>query len=94
MPNLVTVSVFLLYTYEGNQLLTTDAFVIITVFLLIRIPLRVFPFLIQRFLDAKVSLDRIDAFLRASEVQNDYVRRTLPFFTNNNSIMIENGNFY
>ena len=93
VPNLVTVSVFVSYVAWGYTLTTTNAFIIITIFMLMQEPLRMFPILVQEATDVKVSLDRIEKFLRSTEISNDYIRRTLPAFTNNNAIEIK-GNFY
>ena len=46
LPNLITFCVFALYVYYNSDLSTEQAFIIITVFLLIQDPLRSFPILV------------------------------------------------
>ncbi|CBQ67860.1 related to multidrug resistance protein [Sporisorium reilianum SRZ2] len=69
LPILITVSSFASYTIiEGKQLDVATAFTALALFGMLRNPLSVLPMVLNMVLQAKVSLDRINAFLQEDEV--------------------------
>ncbi|TKY90680.1 hypothetical protein EX895_000678 [Sporisorium graminicola] len=69
MPILITITSFASYTIiEGKQLDIATGFTAIALFGMLRNPLSVLPMVINMVLQAKVSMDRINAFLQEDEV--------------------------
>ncbi|KAG8933322.1 hypothetical protein FRC02_012140 [Tulasnella sp. 418] len=68
----VSIVSFFAYVYLGNELTISTAFTAIALFNMLRMPLNVIPMFIVQLLQAGVSLDRIETFLKEEEVP-DYV---------------------
>ena len=83
-PVLVSLSTFLCYTkVAGNDLHATEAFTAMALFNVLKSPLGAMPDMINRVMEAKVSVDRIDEFLDDEEIdskqrtnvgQNSYIK--------------------
>ncbi|KAH9943429.1 multidrug resistance-associated ABC transporter [Epithele typhae] len=67
-PILVSVTAFLVYIAQGNELTIGTAFTAIALFQMIRAPLNVIPAWIVQILQSKVALDRIATYLDEDEV--------------------------
>lgn len=66
-PTLVTTLTFIAYVLLGNDLTATKAFTSIALFALLRMPLFQLPMIIDLFIQAQVSVNRIQEFLLAAE---------------------------
>ncbi|KAJ9082436.1 Transporter of the ATP-binding cassette (ABC) [Entomophthora muscae] len=76
-PMFITVGTFYTYTkLAGNSLTPTIAFTSILIFKALREPVDQLPELINMFLQAKVSLRRIDAFLQEAESEKFSILRS------------------
>ncbi|KAL4065664.1 hypothetical protein V8B97DRAFT_1983434 [Scleroderma yunnanense] len=67
-PMLVSVTSFLVYVYNGNQLTASVAFTSIALMGMLRQPLNILPSFIVQVFQTRVSLERIEAFLNEEEV--------------------------
>ncbi|KAK3818725.1 MAG: P-loop containing nucleoside triphosphate hydrolase protein [Benniella sp.] len=69
-PILVTVVSFTSYTkWEHKELTPSVAFTAMAIFILLRVPLNLLPDMITEFLEALVSIKRIEAFLNEAEIR-------------------------
>ncbi|GAC95425.1 ATP-binding cassette transporter [Pseudozyma hubeiensis SY62] len=74
-PLLFTISAFTSYTvFEGKKLDVATGFTAIALFAMLRNPLSVVPMVINWIFQAKVSMDRINAFLNEDEVPEWVIR--------------------
>jgi ABC-type multidrug transport system fused ATPase/permease subunit len=67
-PILVSVTSFLTFVYQGNELTVSIAFTAISLFSMVRSPLNILPAWIVYLLQAGVALDRISSYLDEEEV--------------------------
>ncbi|EMD39008.1 hypothetical protein CERSUDRAFT_104287 [Gelatoporia subvermispora B] len=67
-PILVSVTSFMVYVMQGNELTVGTAFTAITLFQMIRAPLNVIPAWIVQILQARVGIQRIATYLDEDEV--------------------------
>ncbi|KAI0275322.1 multidrug resistance-associated ABC transporter [Gloeopeniophorella convolvens] len=67
-PVLVSITSFLVFVMQGNELTVSIAFTSIALFNMIRFPLNVIPTWIVQMLQTKVALDRIATYLDEDEV--------------------------
>ncbi|KAJ1030229.1 hypothetical protein NDA16_001140 [Ustilago loliicola] len=75
IPVTFTVSAFASYTLiQGKQLDVATGFTVIALFGMLRNPLNILPMIINMIFQAKVSMDRIDAFLHEDEVPDWVVK--------------------
>ncbi|KAJ1602920.1 hypothetical protein NDA14_002008 [Ustilago hordei] len=75
IPITFTVSAFTSYTLiQGKQLDVATGFTAIALFAMLRNPLNILPMVINMIFQAKVSMDRIDAFLHEDEVPDWVVK--------------------
>ena len=70
MPTLVPVATFAAYLLLGNSLSSTQAFVSLALFNLLRFPLFLLPQLLQQVTQAQVSLGRLQDFLQADTLDD------------------------
>ncbi|POM72838.1 ABC Superfamily, partial [Phytophthora palmivora] len=93
-PLFVSTISFAVYTLIMGQVLTAaKVFTAIALFNLLRDPLREFPSIIQKFLQAKISLNRMAEYLALHEVDPSNVTRNDPSAPDDLAIVIENGTF-
>jgi hypothetical protein len=86
-PILVTVVSFTAYTkWEHKELTPSVAFTAMAVFILLRVPLNLLPDMITEFLEALVSIKRIEAFLNEAEIRKYSIqaKEDAPANTHNN----------
>ncbi|KAN0111601.1 hypothetical protein V8E52_008339 [Russula decolorans] len=67
-PVLVSISAFLVFVLQGNELTVGIAFTAIALFNMVRLPLNIVPTWIVQMLQTKVALDRIATYLDEDEV--------------------------
>jgi ABC-type multidrug transport system fused ATPase/permease subunit len=67
MPALLQIGVFLMYSLLGNQLTVTKAFTTVALLNLLNAPMHQIPGAVTSVLRAKVSIDRVSAFLQKDE---------------------------
>lgn len=67
-PVLVSITSFLVFVLQGNELTVSTAFTAIALFNMVRFPLNVIPTWIVQILQTKVALDRIATYLDEDEV--------------------------
>ena len=93
VPFLVSLSTFAVYVLSSsdNVLDAEKAFVSLSLFELLRLPLNMLPEMIAQLVTASVSFKRLNRFLNSTELE-DYVIRT-DHDSNKNAITIENGTF-
>ncbi|GAM24551.1 hypothetical protein SAMD00019534_077260 [Acytostelium subglobosum LB1] len=89
LAGVVLFSTFMVYTLLGNQLTATVAFTSLTIFVNMRRPLEMLPESIQRLMKIMASAQRIESFLRCSEVQASM----LSYQDNDKDVQIINGEF-
>ncbi|KAL3656838.1 hypothetical protein V7S43_018295 [Phytophthora oleae] len=93
-PLFVSTVSFAVYTLVLNQVLTAaKVFTAIALFNLLRDPLREFPNMIQKCLQAKISLDRMADYLALHEVDPSNVTRNDPSIPDDVAIAVEHGTF-
>ncbi|KAI6042761.1 hypothetical protein EDC04DRAFT_3058052 [Pisolithus marmoratus] len=69
-PVLVSFCSFFAYVRQGNRLTPSIAFTTIALIGMLRQPLNVFPNFIMQIFEARVSLDRVEAFLNEEEISD------------------------
>eukprot|EP00466_Bigelowiella_natans_P000728 jgi/Bigna1/74416/fgenesh1_pg.29_\ len=69
LPIAVSISTFATYTLTGNELTAARAFTALALFGILRFPLTMFPWTVSRIVEAQVSIDRLEAFFAAHELQ-------------------------
>lgn len=72
-PMLILNATFALYVYLSNTLTAADTFTIISLFQILRDPLRSLPFCISSLIQVNVSLRRIQAYLTTQELMDDCI---------------------
>ena len=72
-PFFVAICSFAAYVLTGNVLTPEIAFVSLSFFNIVRMPLASFPFLIVQLIQAMVSLDRINRFLNSQETNPESI---------------------
>ncbi|KAG1695172.1 hypothetical protein DVH05_020813 [Phytophthora capsici] len=93
-PLFVSTVSFAVYTLVLNEVLTAaKVFTAIALFNLLRDPLREFPNMIQKCLQAKVSIDRMADYLALHEVDPANVTRNDPSIPDDVAIAVEHGTF-
>jgi ATP-binding cassette subfamily C (CFTR/MRP) protein 1 len=93
-PLFVSMSSFAVYTLVlGNSLTAAKVFTSMALFNAIRDPLQTLPTVIQQCIQAKVSLDRMEKFLKLDEVDHGNVVREDPTQPASIAIAIANGQF-
>ncbi|XP_048588131.1 multidrug resistance-associated protein 1 [Nematostella vectensis] len=88
-PFLVSLSTFAVYVLSGNELTAQKAFVAISLFNILRFPLIMFPNIIIQFIQARVSIKRVQQFLHLEELNPEFVQRTMPSQYNAQAIHVE-----
>ena len=63
LPPLASVATFLVFTAQGHTLAPSDAFVVVTLWTLLRMPFTFLPQGLQQWVQVSVSLQRFDAYL-------------------------------
>nr|QST14986.1 ABCC1-2 protein [Diaphanosoma celebensis] len=91
-PFLVTLMTFAVYVLsDPNQTLDAEkAFVSLTLFNLLRFPMSMFPMLVAAFVQASVSLKRLNKFLNADELDTECVAHD---DTSGDPVVVENASF-
>ena len=69
-PACVTFVTFVVYAYMGNEVVPANVFIVLSFLTLIRFPVSLMPQAITFTSEAKVGLDRIQAFLMQEELQS------------------------
>ncbi|KAK2566746.1 Multidrug resistance-associated protein 1 [Acropora cervicornis] len=92
-PLLVSLSTFSVYVLLGNELTAGKAFVAISLFNILRLPLTLLPRVVVNFIQAQVSNHRLEEFLKLGELQPGNVIRNMPTHCSNVAVHIENGSF-
>ncbi|XP_015755731.1 PREDICTED: canalicular multispecific organic anion transporter 2-like, partial [Acropora digitifera] len=92
-PLLVSLSTFSVYVLLGNELTAGKAFVAISLFNILRLPLALLPRVVVNFIQAQVSNHRLEEFLKLGELQPGNVIRNMPTHCSNVAVHIENGSF-
>jgi len=69
LPIAVAIATFTVFTMSGNDLTAARAFTALSLFSILRFPLTMFPAMVSRIVEAKVSVDRLELFLAAHELQ-------------------------
>ncbi|XP_068732803.1 multidrug resistance-associated protein 1-like isoform X2 [Montipora capricornis] len=92
-PFLVSLSTFTVYVLLGNELTAGKAFVAISLFNILRLPMALLPRVVVNFIQAQVSLHRLEEFLKLGELQPDNVVRNMPAHCSDAAVHIENGSF-
>ena len=69
-PACVTFVTFVVYAYLGNEVVPSNVFIVLSFLTLIRFPVSLMPQAITFVSEAKVGLDRIQAFLELPELQS------------------------
>ena len=96
-PVLVTMVTFASFVLLGGHLTASKAFVSIALLNLLKFPLSSLPYLFNFLAEASVSARRLDAFLRAPEVDTKYYAdlhdRSRPS-SGNAAVYVANGNFF
>ncbi|CAH3177882.1 unnamed protein product [Porites lobata] len=92
-PFLVSLATFAVYVLMGNELTAAKAFVAISLFNILRFPLAMLPRVVVNFIQAQVSVHRLEEFLKLGEIQPDNVIRNMPSHRTNIAILIENGTY-
>ncbi|CAG0908774.1 unnamed protein product, partial [Cyprideis torosa] len=92
LPFLMTLAAFAMHILsdQNNQLDASKAFVCVSLFDIIRIPLTSLPSLIFNLIQVQVSLQRIDAFMNQTEVNADNV---LQGSSGDPPILVQNASF-
>ena len=70
VPTIVPVATFAAYLLLGHSLSSTQAFVSLALFNLLRFPLFMLPMLLQQLTTARVSLGRLQDFLQAKDLED------------------------
>lgn len=73
-PILIINATFGWLTFQGIAITATKAFMVISIFQILREPIRSVPQFITTLIETKVSVDRIYRFLTESEINNSYFR--------------------
>ncbi len=92
-PNLIIIAIFATYIYTGHNIDAKAAFTLVSTIMVLQNPLRELPEAITSILDLKVSLDRINKFLTAEEINTEYIKKNEVDFPET-AIKVKNGNFY
>ncbi|KAF4034711.1 ABC transporter transmembrane region [Phytophthora infestans] len=93
-PLFVSTASFAYYTLVKGQVLTAaKVFTAIALFNLLRDPLREFPSMVQKCLQAKISLDRMADYLALHEVDPSSVTRNDSSIPEDVAILVEHGTF-
>ncbi|EEY65389.1 ATP-binding Cassette (ABC) Superfamily [Phytophthora infestans T30-4] len=93
-PLFVSTASFAYYTLVKGQVLTAaKVFTAIALFNLLRDPLREFPSMVQKCLQAKISLDRMADYLALHEVDSSSVTRNDSSIPEDVAILVEHGTF-
>ncbi|GMF34564.1 unnamed protein product [Phytophthora lilii] len=93
-PLFVSTVSFAVYTLLMDETLTAaKVFTSIALFNLLRDPLREFPSMIQKCLQAKISLDRISDYLALHEIDLSNVIHDDPSVSTSDAIVVEHGSF-
>lgn len=91
VPFFVSCSTFAAFVYTEDRPLTTDlVFPALTLFGLLSFPLAVVPLVLNSYIEASVSIDRLSSFLTNEELQRDCVQR-LPKVKNAGDVVIKVG---
>ena len=77
---------------ESNILTPDKAFVCISLFNLLRLPLTLFPYSFKLFIDLLVSIRRITEFLNADELEDHLENKSLPI-KETNAVEVKNACF-
>ncbi|KAI6146199.1 P-loop containing nucleoside triphosphate hydrolase protein [Pisolithus tinctorius] len=95
-PVLVSFFSFFAYVYQGNKLTPSIAFTTIALIGMLRQPLNVFPNFIMQIFEARVSLERVEAFLNEEEI-SDYASSPVALSpdpeTYDGALVIQGGRF-
>ena len=92
VPVIMPIVMFYTYVKLGNQLDAAKAFTTLALFGLILVPVYLIPQFIQELMTARISMERIERFLTAEEIEN-YVQRSGPLLENNVAIRIRAAKF-
>src|SRR5689334_1271124 len=92
-PNLITIAIFGTYIYTGHNVNAKAAFTLVSTLMVLSNPIRVLPACVASMLDLKVSLDRINKYLTAEEIQDGFIKKNEVDYPDT-AIKVKEGNFY
>uniref|UniRef100_A0A8C9WQX2 ATP-binding cassette, sub-family C (CFTR/MRP), member 10 n=1 Tax=Scleropages formosus TaxID=113540 RepID=A0A8C9WQX2_SCLFO len=78
LPVLISITTFVTYVLLGNELTAAKVFTTLALVGMLILPLNNFPWILNSTIEAKVSLDRIQCFLRLSDQDMDMYYSTPP----------------